>query len=182
MAQAILGVVAAVTPQPALPAWSLAAGTPQPARPVWSLPAREPAWSMKAYSMKNGAIQMDLSAFTESRKAGGSMEQVWHPATNMRWKGAKSWCNVLLGDGERQQFGIMYSRRAMSGTEMPGASDQVAVFMPDTDTDADLERGELGRTMTLTPVTQGTLASQQKGLEQLEALDDDADDELNLER
>lgn len=67
----------------------------------------------------------------------------------MRKKGAASWTNVVIGRGGEKQYGIMYSKRPMSGNQMPAHNDQVFIYLPESG-GQNLERD---RSITLLPVT-----------------------------
>jgi len=113
------------------------------------------AWGAKAWKVNSpkdakSTITMDLSAFEKLKTPKGETSNVWHAATDSRSRGAASYANVMIGEDGAEQFGIMYSKRPMSGTEMPHADDQIAIYMPSTSGGRSLERGG---SITFAPVT-----------------------------
>jgi hypothetical protein len=147
------------------------------------------SWPEKTYHLENAKdpsspIEMDLSAFKASKTAGGATTHEWHDATNMKSKGAASWCTVTFGetDGDLERdgaarTGIMYSQRQMSGFEMPKADDKVFVYFPeDAEAAADLERGE--GTIKLIPVTTDALYKSRSAMRDIADADEDEDEDL----
>tara|TARA_B110001452_G_C15195730_1_gene415047 strand:- start:192 stop:1481 length:1290 start_codon:yes stop_codon:yes gene_type:complete len=155
--------------------------------------AYDSAWPSAAYHAVDGSsaaspIQMDMGAFTKSSKAGGPLVHEWQPATNFKGRGARSWTSVVLNDGERPQYGIMYAQDDMTGTDMPRADQKVAVYLADASSVADLERGGEKASITLMPVTEmmsaqkSQLKHERKSRASLSEEDEDEDEDMDLER
>ena len=104
------------------------------------------AWSPKQWTHSGENIV--VRGLKQSKAPLGAEVQGWFPSQE---KGVGAWTNVVMSTEGGDHHGIMFSEKPLTGKQMPGARDRVAVFMHQTDSSMDLERAS-SPSITLSPI------------------------------
>ena len=104
------------------------------------------AWSPKQW--QHSGENLVVRGLKQSKVPVGAEVQGWFPSQE---KGVGAWTNVVMSAEGGDHHGIMFSEKPLTGKQMPGAHDRVAVFMHQADSSMDLERAA-SPTITLSPI------------------------------
>lgn len=107
----------------------------------------EKAWADNQFKVNGDTITLTLDK--EGAKPSAAPKSEWHPTTNSKPNGAKSYA-MLSTDGKNTM--LVFTEKEMHGSDMPKGDDKIAVYAYDKKEGASLERDDGKKEFTLTLV------------------------------